>query len=313
MKQVIYKGYIINPTTELSADYKISPFSNKFQFEERNSIDKSRLLTLYSYLKDRFDNYCFTEKGRTAIAKALSFYDLHKDDVVTILTTSGNLYISGCVTKEIEKYCSWSREFTSKTKIIFVNHEFGYPYEDLFELKKYGLPIIEDCAHTFFSKDKNQNIGKVGDFVIYSLPKAFPMQMGGILVSNKYDLRKEELSQESLNYIEYNLSINFNRIDEIIKKRIDNHNQLAYRLAELSIKPFFKLNKNIIPGVFLFKWDVDINYSELKVFMQNNGVESSVFYGQNAFYIPIHELLTEKSLDYFSALLEFYYNNYKKV
>ena len=47
------------------------------------------------------------------------------------------------------------------------------------------MPIIEDCAGSFFSKDKKDTIGKIGDFVIYSFPKMFPLQIGGLLLSNQ--------------------------------------------------------------------------------------------------------------------------------
>jgi dTDP-4-amino-4,6-dideoxygalactose transaminase len=145
---------------------------------ENNEID--------NYFKERFknQNFTYTLTGRLAIQKSLQHYNLQPNDVVTILTTSNNFYISGCVTAEIEKFCKWNREISDKTKLIFVNHEFGVPYENLEELKKYKLPIIEDCAHSFFSEDDKSEIGKVGDFAIYSFPKIFPIQIGGLLVSN---------------------------------------------------------------------------------------------------------------------------------
>ena len=175
--------YIINPDQYLLPSYRISPFrtidiaiNNKLQ--EDDAID--------SYFTQRFSNrpFSYFKDGKSAINEALAYYDLKKDDTVTILTTTNNFYISGCVTAEIEKFCNWSREMTPKTKVIFVNHEFGHPYENLEALKKYKLPIIEDCAHSFFSKDKNNTMGTIGDFVIYSFPKMFPIQIGGLLVSN---------------------------------------------------------------------------------------------------------------------------------
>ena len=42
--------------------------------------------------------------------------------------------------------------------------------------------------------------------------------------------------------------------------------------------------------------------------MQTNGIECSVFYGQNAFFIPIHDFIQENDIDYMCALLEFFYN-----
>jgi hypothetical protein len=75
-------------------------------------------------------------------------------------------------------------------------------------------------------------------------------------------------------------------------------------LKPLGIQPFFKLEKGTVPGVFLFRWRDDINYPRLKEYMQANGVESSVFYGENAFFIPLNHALKTYQLDYMITLLK---------
>ncbi|NNC70791.1 MAG: DegT/DnrJ/EryC1/StrS aminotransferase family protein, partial [Flavobacteriaceae bacterium] len=167
--------YIIDPDPFVAPAYRISPFRTS-DISFNNELDESSLID--TYFSKRFVNrkFVYCKNARNAIYLALTHYNLKEDDYVTILTTTNNFYISSCVTSEIEKFCKWSREITPATKVIFVNHEFGYPFENLEGLKKYKLPIIEDCAHAFFSSDENHNIGKVGDFVIYSFPKMFPIQ-----------------------------------------------------------------------------------------------------------------------------------------
>lgn len=64
---------------------------------------------------------------------------------------------------------------------------------------------------------------------------------------------------------------------------------------------------SIVPGVFLFKWLPTIDYSGLKLFMNENGVESSVFYGQDAFFVPCHDELNSDEIDYICELLKYYY------
>lgn len=310
MENIFYKNHIINPSTELVPRYSISPFGFNSNFVH---LDKSNNNTdIKSESTRHFQNFAFTIKGRNAIFNALSHYNLKKDDVVTIITTSNNKYISGCVTKEIEKICSWSRDVVDNTKIIFVNHEFGYPYENLAELKRYKLPIIEDCAHTFFSQNSENSVGLIGDFVIYSLPKVFPVQVGGILKSNRNDVNlsvNQYISSDCANYINDKLNSNYFRIDFIKEKRLANYSKMVEKFANLGISPFFKMGKDIIPGVFLFKWDDNINYNNLKIFMQRNGVESSVFYGKNAFFIPIHEFLGDDEIEFFYSLFSYFKEN----
>lgn len=261
------------------------------------------------YFNDRFRNkdYTYTENGRKAINLALNSFDLEKDDVVTILTTSGNFYISGCVTVEIEKFCKWSREILPETKVIFVNHEFGFPYNNLIDLKKYRLPIIEDCANTFFSKDSNNDIGSVGDFVIYSFPKTFPLQVGGLLVSDSLkDIRQgSQIEKKQLRHIKNILSEYIDSRKEIIEKRIINYNYLKERFLELGFSERFTLAEGVVPGVFMFKIDNHvIDLSELKKYFYAHGIQCSVFYGEDAFFIPVHQALTRVDLDYFVVVMK---------
>ena len=161
--------FILDPDPYLQPRYRIKPFrttdvSFNHTLPDDNSIEE--------YFSEKFKGkeYIYTYNGREAINIALRYYQLEAHDAVSIFTTTGNYYISHAVTDEIEKFCRWSRKLEKNTKVLFVNHEFGYPYNNLKELKKYGIPIIEDRAYSFFSYDKQNNIGNIGDFEIHSLP-----------------------------------------------------------------------------------------------------------------------------------------------
>lgn len=73
--------------------------------------------------------------------------------------------------EEIEK------KITPNTKAIFVCHTYGLMF-DIEKIKKFGLPIIEDCAHAFGIKPKS-------DIAFFSLYKQFPALRGGMLVCPK--------------------------------------------------------------------------------------------------------------------------------
>lgn len=299
----IRNGLIINASEELVPHYNISPF-NIDDSKKNSKISNKCLYIAKEYLNNRFDNYIFTKSGRNAINIALSNLNLNNDDVVTILTTSSNFYISGCVTKEIEKYCKWSREFEVNTKAIFINHEFGFVFKDFEKIKKYNLPIIEDCAHSFVSQNNNNSIGKVGDYVIYSLPKFFPIQFGGVLVSNIKQL-DNILSDIEINYILSCIGRNVENINDIKNRRLENYQYLKTKFESSGIITTFDLSNQEIPGVFMFNLD-NINLSDLKIFTQRNGIESSVFYGQNAFFIPVHQNLDTLDLDYFFEIINYF-------
>lgn len=299
MRNIIYKNIIVDPGEELSPSIKIHPFQQDYLITTGGDILKSKL-----YLEHRFGNYKIFKKGRDALYAALNYYNLSKNDTVTILTTSQNFYISKCVTNEVDKICKWNRNVTEETKVIIFNHEFGYPYRNMKEVANYGLPIIEDCAHTFY--DNDSEIGLYSDFVVYSLPKAFPMQMGGMLKTNVRFSYIGNFDVES--YVLNNLSKHVDRIDEYAAKRLYNIKYFSENLESIGIQPYF-VDDKAVPGTFLFKWNKDIDYPVLKKYMYANGVECSVFYGKNAFFLPIHQELRKSELDYMISLL-YYFNEY---
>ena len=302
---MISDGFIINPYYELLPDYKICPFQNTDMFINR-SLPLSN--SIEDYLSARFyqKEYTFTFNAREAIYLALSVYKLQPEDIVTIFTTTGNFYISSCVTREIEKFCRWSRKIETNTKLLFVNHEFGYPYKALHELTNTGLPVIEDCAHSFFSNDENEIIGTVGDFVIYSFPKMFPLQIGGLLVSNIHKLtgKRSQIDDLKLKYLKNVLSYHLKYEENIINKRISNYNFLKAKFESLGFAERFNLDKGIVPGVFMFSSNgLRIDLPELKKYFYANGVQCSVFYGEESFFIPVHQGLDEQDMIYFYEIM----------
>ena len=295
---IYYEGIFIETSPVLRPSIRIAPMTNDNLVAPRDG-DVSKSM---DYLSNRFGQYVLSTKGKRAISEVLEYYQLKSDDIVTILTTSNNLYISGCVTREIEKFCKWNREVCDKTKVIFFNHEFGYPGRNMKEIAQYGLPIIEDCAHSFF--DEDQQIGRYSDFVIYSLPKAFPMQVGAVIKTKKeMSCKVDALVQDN---ILKNFSFHINDIEQIKQKRKNNCKILLEGLKDLGVGSFFD-DEKATPAVFLFRWKNNLNYPDLKDFLQSNGVECSVFYGKPAFYIPCHQNLSSIELEYMVKLIRYWY------
>lgn len=86
------------------------------------------------------------------------------------------------------------------TKAILVFHQFGFPQDITFiekEARGNGWLIVNDCAHTIFSRYKGQNVLGWGDFSVLSFSKIFPCVLGGALVSPKKSFAV--LVQDSVN------------------------------------------------------------------------------------------------------------------
>jgi dTDP-4-amino-4,6-dideoxygalactose transaminase len=87
------------------------------------------------------------------------------------------------------------KKITDKTKAIVVVHMAGLPVDldPIMELaKEKGLPLIEDAAHAFESKYKNQYTGTIGDIGCYSFyaTKNLTTAEGGAFVTNYEELFK---------------------------------------------------------------------------------------------------------------------------
>jgi DegT/DnrJ/EryC1/StrS aminotransferase family len=295
--------FVLQPDPFLLPSYGISPFQTK-DISLNSQLPISDLAN--DYFKKRFNKrpFFYVKNGREAINIALQHYNLHTNDVVTILTSSGNFYISSCVTNEVEKFCTWSRKIEHNTKVIFVNHEFGYPYPQIETLKKYNLPIIEDCCHSFFSTNNSETIGTTGDFSIYSFPKIFPIQIGGLLTTNKLTNLTHTIADNTLQYIKNVLSFYLPQQKDIVAKRIENYQYLAKALHTNTFNERFTLLPGIVPGVFMFTVkDNAIQLPALKTYLYAHGIQCSVFYGEHAFFIPVHQQLSKIDLDYFIAVI----------
>ncbi len=156
---------------------------------------------------------------------------------------------------------------------------------------------------SFASISEDSLTGSVGDFTIYSLPKFFPISFGGILQCNDISkLKHPNLNDNQLNlYSAQLLTYYLEQIGSISTARLHNFEYLKEKFGILNFQPFFEVSKGEIPGVFMFRTK-NIDLGEFKIFMQSNGVESSVFYGEEAFFVPIHQELTEEDMDFFYQL-----------
>ncbi len=302
--------FIINPNAFLLPSFGMTPFKTEF-------VASNHLLPEDNECENYFDvrfgkgKWHFTSNGREAIKVALKKYNLDKNSLVTILTTSENFYISSCVTLEIEKICKWNRELLPETKLVFVNHEFGYPYPDMKKLVQTGLPIIEDCCTTYFSQDHSNNVGKYGDYTVYSLPKFFPIQIGGIVVSNLNIPFEVEVSLNEFQkqYIRNVLSQHLKNESQLLEKRSANFQYALSKFSKIGFTERFSKDNKVVPySMLLNNNEIIKNLNAFKLFMSNNGIQSSIFYGEDAFFIPNHQSLSLVEIDFLFETISYYIN-----
>jgi dTDP-4-amino-4,6-dideoxygalactose transaminase len=80
----------------------------------------------------------------------------------------------------------------NRIKLFVIIHYFGFTdplYGPVVALaKKYGIRVIEDEAHAFFTDFVGGVSGRLGDACIFSLHKMFPVDGGGVLCLNHNEI-----------------------------------------------------------------------------------------------------------------------------
>lgn len=244
-------------------------------------------------------HYTATRSGTEAIALALHALNLSAGDEVLIVTTSGSPYISRCVTDEIERCCRWARTAGSATRAIFVIHEFGFPARLAEGLAGSGLPIIEDCAYGFGSVLDGRKTGELGDYVIYSLSKIFPLPFGGLLKSrNEIPAVKVQLSPSGRRFMEVNAAYFMTTTADAHVLRRRNFETYRSFFQGLGLAPLFEPNAGVVPHAFVVRFEDEEMAARIRPWMNRAGIESSVFYGGGGYYMPNHQNMGPAAIEY---------------
>jgi hypothetical protein len=240
--------------------------------------------------------YTITDSGREALSIIIREMDVSPSDEIFVTTTFGTFYVSSCVSSEIFNFCKPSKVLSEKTRGIFVIHENGMPHKGIMKYRKIasdrGIPLIEDCAHSIGSFYRGLRLGFFSDYTIYSLPKIFPLEEGGLLVGTIGcgTIAGENLTTETkkeLPYLLYN-------IPQYASLRRRNYSYLAKKLSKHGLKPHYSIGKNVSP--FYFPLNIqDPTYA--KTVFAEHSIETAVWWGREVLWLPVHQYLTREELD----------------
>lgn len=302
---------VIMRPPEYKPQITITPFDNAAMV-----VLSDNTFDVYSFLSNKFHGreYTFFPRGMYVIYSLFKWFQLQgvmtDSDEVYISTTTDSPYISSCVISAIEQTSKWSRAINSRTKVVFVIHEFGFFNDKVVGLKKYcqenNIILVEDCAYAW----QSGQAGNFGDYVIYSLSKFFPLQFGAFLAGKKFDYKYvwdtfgcADLGKEEKCLKE--LSGYGSQVEHFMQKRIDN-----YRYLENIFSPdksFFNLKAGEVPGAFVLKVESEERMKEISAFVRTFGIECGNYYYNNAIYLPVHQNLERSHLDYMAGAVKAMY------
>lgn len=136
--------------------------------------------------------------GHAAIHLSLLELKIGKDSEVILPTytpqdVANPIYYAGAkpVIVDIEKDSfnidpqQIRRKLTSKTKAIIVPHMFGFGAK-IDQIKKFGIPIVEDCAQSLGSYYRGKPLGFFGEIAVFSFyaSKVITSGQGGMILTN---------------------------------------------------------------------------------------------------------------------------------
>jgi len=176
--------------------------------------------------------------ARTALKYGLKAYNIQRgveilipeyicDVVLHPLYELGITPIYYCLNDRLE--ADWNdikNKFNSNTAAVLVVHYFGFP-QNISEYINFtsanDILLIEDNAHGFGAKFKNQLLGTFGDIGIASPRKSFPIFNGAYLYldNNKQIMQIDCLPLQPLNVVQ-------KQIKEIAKKIIKKSEMLRF-------------------------------------------------------------------------------------
>lgn len=263
------------------------------------------------------DNSTFFPRGAYALEAALRLAGVGEGDYVSIVKTFGSQYISGCVTKTIEKLgASWVLRGRHEhlPKAIIAIHEFGIPVfqeQDetmLIEAAREGVTIIEDNAWN------GRTVFAFSTYTILSMTKMYDVNYGGILFGASID--DETLwSWGLLDTVKRDRYLRENGLGMHALRRADNwrlYNQLV--IADgMTPDDCYDYAAAIddgrwIPTVYLQKFESNAVADAIVARLEDFGIQAGRYWGEPIVFLPIHQSMTTAEVEYMFAVVRGYFN-----
>lgn len=259
----------------------------------------------------------FLPRGAYAIQACLEH--LKKDSErreVIIVKTFGSDFITGCVTRAIERAgYTWTlrTDITGNTRAVLAIHEFGIPVfqardiEILDKARADFVPVIEDCAW------RKEKVWDWSDYQVFSLQKLVDINYGGILVGVHLDdnflwsigcldaVKRERALWEE----EQDLQV---AVRERLWKQY-HHLVLADGMTPDDCIDYEQaIMDGWMPTVYLQKFKDDVEADAIVGRLEEFGIQAGHYHGEPVVYLPIHQSMTNEEVEYMFAVVRGYFN-----
>ena len=106
------------------------------------------------------------------------------------------------------------------------------------------------------------------------------------------------------------LSFHLQQEKNLLAKRNDNFKYAINKFSSLGFTLRFETKATTVPSVLMLNNNAVVkDLNALKIHFNKYGIQNSVFYGEDAFFIPNHQSLSYDNIDYlFNCLVQFLKN-----
>jgi hypothetical protein len=301
------EGYSVNPDAFYTPKISISPYNLKVELGKIEKIDQEFFYSNKIFTK-LGSNIKLSKSGKDAIVRIFNESELRNANLIAIVTVSGNTYVSRCITNTLNKVLHKTITTIEQAEVIYIIHEFGriLSTEKMDELRKLNKIILNDFAYSFSSLYLGNRQDFYNEINFTSFPKAFPVNSGGIYsIPNSLKLAENDSDQTEINIFADPKLFTSEYLQVTSIKRKENLCNIIRKLQKIGAKNFWN-DDDYVPGVAMLTLTNNIQLENLKLQLNRVGIESSVFYGENAFFVPVHQNLTELEIDYITSFVKYY-------
>jgi dTDP-4-amino-4,6-dideoxygalactose transaminase len=193
---------------------------------------------------------------------------------------------------------------TAATRAILVIHEFGVPHPDLPELaalaRSKEMPLIEDCAHTIDSRADGYAVGHVGDWVLVSFPKIFPIRSGGALLGRTGEDPPKD-ARTDVDDLAAAVAREMSKLPEYSARRRAVFARLEETARSYGYVPLFTPSASITPWFFPVRTP---RWRELIGAMRAARVDAASWHGSDIVILPCHQFLGDTDIDHIGRVLQ---------
>lgn len=197
------------------------------------------------------------------------------------------------------------KKISAKTRAIIIPHLFGQP-ADIDPFKKFGVPIIEDCAQTIGAKCGKMPVGSLGDMSLFSFyaTKVLTSGEGGMICSDSEDIvskiRDRRAYDNKMDFVQrFNYKMTdihaalglsqLTKLDFFIKRRRELAERYEREFSSLPLSlPRRIPERESIYFRYIIRIPVDLNIDEFISRMMDAGVVC-----MKPVFKPVHQLLRQ--------------------